>query len=434
VLPIAIALALATGIVLAETRLVVVTPTIPAADSPQENANVTAAARFYAAVNAMLRDGDAAPIDRVVADDFVGHTPAPDFSQNHDGLVATLRSVHAVAPSAHLTVLDAMAQDDRVVVRVRLDAPDGASFLGLPVPLDQLWGVVDILRIRSGQIVESWSDRATSALLAPLLSVSIPIAPPLRKVVELERWVFAAGAELAGQRDSGPLLLVVESGELAIALESGSPATVVHPQGPGTDRPPSTRSIGPGQGLTLADGDALTLPQRSRYAITTPAGATTLVLSLDALSTGRGAASADVDSTPPPKQSARVSGVTHSVLAGGMALDVPDRAVVVRIGRASLPPPTMLPSHSAGVAEFVAVETGALATSVAGGTAWITSAASAGVSTVSSATLTAGSGASIPAGASVSYQSAPADAVATFLLVRLDSEPIPSSASPVVPR
>jgi predicted ester cyclase len=419
ILPIALALALVTGIVLAETRTVILAPAVAVNPAPRQDASAATVRRFFAAANDLLRDGKTGPVEETVAPEFVERTPHPAATPDRAGLIAVLRSLRTVAPAARFAVDDLLAQDERVVARVHLDGIDEASFLDLPISPGLLWGSVDLFRIRSGQIVEHWGDRETSALFAPLLALSVPVGSPARKIVALERWRFEAGGTLTNAVATGPLVLLVTAGTLTVTLDPGSPQAAQIARVAIGKSPVAAVPLAAGEEWTLAEGAAVVLPQGAHYGFASNTPAEALALSMVALPSGHGTALASADgeqvTRPTPPSS---TGLDRTVLAGGMGIDLPGGTLNVALGRVTLAPLTALPPHPAGVAELVGSEGGAVSVAVDGGTAWVMSGPGRGIRTTASATLPTGGGALLPAGLPTTYR-AGSDAAAVLLLLRL---------------
>jgi predicted ester cyclase len=422
IIPLALVLALVTGILLAETRMVMLAPTVTVGEAPQEDANVAVVRRFYSAVNELIRTGNDDPLDRVVAGAFVERTPPPGLTTDREGLTRRLQSIRAIAPAAQVIVIDLLAQTDRVVARVRLDGADDVAFLGLPVTVDQIWGTVDVFRVRSGEIIEHWGDRELSSLFDPMLAAAVAVSPSSRTVVTLERWSFAAGADRQEQIESGSLVVLVESGTLAVTIAPDSPAAALLIRPASAGQPQSELRVAPDEETTLRSGDALVLPGRARYALTSTEAASALVVSLIPFRAGKGTATSGGDEvTPETRPRTNTSGITRTVLAGGMTIDLPSHRVTVDIGRATLAPAAILPSHRVDVAELIAVETGSLALTVDNGTAWIVPEPAAAMRTGASATLSPGGGALVPGGTTATYQAEGTSEASTLLIVRVRS-------------
>src|SRR4051812_35597299 len=85
IVPLALALALATGVVLAEARLIVLAPIAATSVAPSDTtANVATIGRFYDAVNLAIANGQTAEIESLVDAGFVDHVVRPGWSPDRD--------------------------------------------------------------------------------------------------------------------------------------------------------------------------------------------------------------------------------------------------------------------------------------------------------------------------------------------------------------
>jgi predicted SnoaL-like aldol condensation-catalyzing enzyme len=408
--PIVVSLALVTGFALAETRLVVVAPTVVSGQDAARDRNAETIRRFYAAVNDTLRTGEVASLDRLVGNDLIEHSSRPGVSSDRAGLLDYLVSLHRTAPTLHLTVLDVVAQDDRVAARVRVDGGNDAAFLGLPIATDRFWSTFDVFRLESGWIVEHWADEAGLASFDPLVTVTVPVGRPARKAVTLERWTYAPNTVGRGSTYLGFAVFFVERGTLTFDLDVRSRTSVrlvTVADGSGADG----KAVEPGNTARLGTGDTLVVPDGAVYEVrneeSMPMDALVLTAITPMPTTGPGA---PVSARPDPVGSTR----TH--LAGGLTANLPSGDVVIAIGRAALAAWTVLPAHVVDVAELIAVEEGDLALSASGGEAWVSNGPMSGMRDADSAGLPPGGGALIQSGASVVYRNAGASPLGIVLV------------------
>jgi hypothetical protein len=268
-----------------------------------------------------------------------------------------------------------------------------------------------------------------------MLSTAVAVSPSSRTVVTLERWSLPAGADRQEQIETGALLVLVETGTLAVAIAPDSPAaaSLIRPESAG--QPRIERRVAPDEETRLRSGDALVLPGRVRYALTSPEAASALVVSLIPFRAGKGTATSGGDEvTPATRPRTNTSGIARSVLAGGMAIDLPSDRITVDIGRATLAPAAVLPSHDVDVAELIAGEAGSLALTVGNGAAWIVPEPTAAMRTGASAILSPGGGALIPGGTTATYQTQGTSEATTLLLVRVRSAAaVRTRAKPLTP-
>ncbi|HEY7035117.1 MAG TPA: ester cyclase [Thermomicrobiales bacterium] len=428
VVPLALVLALVTGVVLAEARLVVLVPTVPGDADPQGRASDTVIRRFYATVDDALASGDVTALAGVVAADFVDHDPRPGVAADRAGILHAVQSLHAVAPGLRLTVLDVLADGDRVVARVQVDGAEAGSFVGLPLTRTQLWDGVDEFRVQGGRVVEHWGDSATLATVNPLLGVTVPVDRPTRKAVTVERWTYAPDAGETRATNLGFLVILIDAGSLTIHLDTLSVrAERLVPRGRAGA---GDRAVAPGATATLVPGDAMVVPQGGLMALRNDGTMATTALIVAAatpfpqsdLESGTGGETEDM-------------GVVHQVLAGGMTADLPDAQATVEIGRVALAAGAEFRPHRAGAVELVAVETGTLAMTASDGAAWATLGPTAGTHRADAETVPAGGGALVETGTTVGYGTAGSDPLGLLLVgIRaLDSGSEATTVAPLAP-
>jgi predicted ester cyclase len=368
VVPIAIVLALVSGVVLAEARLVVLAPIVADGTDPRVQANDALIRRFYAAVNGALASGDVDPLSRIVDADFVDHAPRPGSTTDHAGFVGAVQALHAVVPGLRLTVLDALAEGDHVVARVGIEDGGGGTFLGLSIADTQLWGSVDVFRVEAGHLVEHWGASATLGQFDPLLEVTVPVERPTRKALTLERWTYGPDGGETRATDLGFMVVLVDTGTLTIELDAHWSVDVRLTSRGSASGATNERRVEPGETVTLEAGDDAVVPQGNRMSVRNDGSVQAVALVVQAM-------------TPVP-QPGLVSGaggateetrIVHQVLAGGLTANLPAGQATVAIGRAALAAGTELLAHRVDIAELVAVETGTLQVTADDGTAWVTS-------------------------------------------------------------
>jgi predicted ester cyclase len=98
---------------------------------------------------------------------FADEAFVPDISAPLKQNVGTLR---AACPDLHITIEDALAIDDKVVIRATVRCTHtGAPYWGKPASgKEATWGGIDIMRISNGTIVELWPQYNYLALLQQL--------------------------------------------------------------------------------------------------------------------------------------------------------------------------------------------------------------------------------------------------------------------------
>ena len=97
---------------------------------PDQEATV---ARFYDAVNNVVRASDVSVLDGVVSPDFVFHSGADGVITDRAGLVDMLLDLHSIAPAFQLTVEELIMAGGRAIAHLA-DEQRAVTWLGVPWP------------------------------------------------------------------------------------------------------------------------------------------------------------------------------------------------------------------------------------------------------------------------------------------------------------
>jgi steroid delta-isomerase-like uncharacterized protein len=113
--------------------------------------NKAIARRF---VDEVFVNGNAAAVDELVAEDFVGHTWP---GNGRDGLKLAMERVSKALADAEFSIDDMIGEGDRVAVRLTASATQVGEFMGMPAAGKRYEiGEIHIFRVRDGRIVEHW--------------------------------------------------------------------------------------------------------------------------------------------------------------------------------------------------------------------------------------------------------------------------------------
>jgi hypothetical protein len=262
-----------------------------------------------------------------------------------------------------------------------------------------------MFQVAAGRVVAHWGDTSGRGQFEPLVS-GLSSEPGTQDFAPaLTRKTYGPGADDGDRPARGPAAIRVEAGSVVVDIAEPNVATVVRSSLERLAPIQPTVSSSP---ITLGPGDVLTVTEPARIETRNDAAspATVLVLSLASqrvasLGGSRPAASPGLDLRP---------------LAGGQATVGDTDRYSVSIGRAVLSPGTGLASHIVGALELVFVESGSLALTVGGRTAWTRQLNQTATAVDIAATLGAGTGFSVPAGATVDYRNDGGDAVSLILV------------------
>lgn len=104
----------------------------------------------------VLNDRNLTAIEELFSPEFVDHTPEGGIASLQD-FVAGLQSDHLAFPDLEVTILDQIADRDRVVTRCRARGTHLGPYAGLPATAISIQvNSIHIFRVKEYQICEHW--------------------------------------------------------------------------------------------------------------------------------------------------------------------------------------------------------------------------------------------------------------------------------------
>jgi steroid delta-isomerase-like uncharacterized protein len=140
--------------------------------NPEQNKQVVR--RF---VDEYQTGGSESAFAELLHPDFVNHSAAPGMSPGVDGVAQIFDMFRAAFPDFRATVLDQVAEGDKVVTRKVFHGTHEGDFAGIPPTgrkVEIL--VIDILRIRDGRLAEHWGVFDQMGLMQQLGALPEPAA------------------------------------------------------------------------------------------------------------------------------------------------------------------------------------------------------------------------------------------------------------------
>src|SRR5438046_471881 len=115
--------------------------------------NKDVARQYYVRV---LNDGDVDLLDELAAEKYEEHDPVPGQNTGRRGLKDRVR-ILLDAFGQTFTIEDAVAEDDRVVVRWTGRGTHSGEFMGIP-PTGKSFTIagIDVIRFEDGRMAEHW--------------------------------------------------------------------------------------------------------------------------------------------------------------------------------------------------------------------------------------------------------------------------------------
>ena len=127
---------------------------------PVTEANI---ATFRRAIEEGWNRGNLAAIDELFAPDFVEHQMG--IAPGRDGVKGSIQTLRSAFADLHLQVEDAIADGDRVWLRLHATGTHEGTFMNMPATGRRIdITVIDIARIVDGRLVEHWgvADRLSA--------------------------------------------------------------------------------------------------------------------------------------------------------------------------------------------------------------------------------------------------------------------------------
>jgi predicted ester cyclase len=97
-------------------------------------------------------------IDEICSPEFVNHSAPPGIPADCEGIKIVTAMFRRAFPDSYFTVEDMVAEGDKVATRKTFHGTHEGEFMGiLPSGRSVSMGLMDIVRIFEGRVVEHWS-------------------------------------------------------------------------------------------------------------------------------------------------------------------------------------------------------------------------------------------------------------------------------------
>jgi steroid delta-isomerase-like uncharacterized protein len=121
--------------------------------STEENKSIVR--RF---VDEVQSKDDIDAIDELCSPEFVNHSAPPGVPSNCEGVKQVTAMFRQAFPDSYFTVEDMVAEGDKVATRKTFHGTHQGEFMGIPPTGQQVsTGLIDVVRIVDGKVVEHWS-------------------------------------------------------------------------------------------------------------------------------------------------------------------------------------------------------------------------------------------------------------------------------------
>ena len=124
-------------------------------------------------LEALWNRNDFAAAGRLLARDYDGHNST--VIRGPEGAIAFIPRLRAAFPDFHFTILDQVAEGDRVATRWQLAGTHRGPFQGAPATGRRVeMAGITIFRIAGGKLVEGWTSEDLLGLLRQIEAAPAP--------------------------------------------------------------------------------------------------------------------------------------------------------------------------------------------------------------------------------------------------------------------
>jgi predicted ester cyclase len=109
-------------------------------------------------VDEVQSQGNVDAIYEFCSPEFVNHSAPPGLPPDREGIRVVTAMFRGAFPDSYFTVEDMIAEGDKVTTRKTFHGTHEGEFMGIPPSGRQVsMGLIDIVRICEGRVVEHWS-------------------------------------------------------------------------------------------------------------------------------------------------------------------------------------------------------------------------------------------------------------------------------------
>ena len=108
-------------------------------------------------------------IDEICSPEFVNHSPPPGIPADCEGIKILTAMFRGAFTDSHFTIENMVAEGDKVATRKTFHGTHGGDFMGMP-PTGRVvsMGLIDIVRVSDGRVVEHWAMGDSLGLMQQL--------------------------------------------------------------------------------------------------------------------------------------------------------------------------------------------------------------------------------------------------------------------------
>jgi steroid delta-isomerase-like uncharacterized protein len=126
-------------------------------------------------VDEVQSGGNVDLIDEICSPEFVNHSAPPGIPADREGVKIVTAMFRGAFPDSYFTVEDMMAEGDKVATRKTFHGTHEGEFMGVPASGRVVsMGLIDIVRISEGRVVEHWAIVDSLGLMQQLSVIPQP--------------------------------------------------------------------------------------------------------------------------------------------------------------------------------------------------------------------------------------------------------------------
>ena len=128
-------------------------------------------------IEEIFNRGNMSVVEALFAPDFVEHEQLPPgIPNNREGVKVLTSMLRSAFPDFKATIDDIVAEGDKVVIRMSWSGTHKGEFMGIPATGKRVsFGVMDIIRVSKGKLVEHWGQMDSMSLMQQLGAISAPV-------------------------------------------------------------------------------------------------------------------------------------------------------------------------------------------------------------------------------------------------------------------
>ncbi len=128
-------------------------------------------------VEELFNRGNIGIVDEIFAPDFIEREQLPPgIPSGREGVKVLATMLRSAFPDFKATIDDILAEGDKVVIRMTWSGTQKGEFMGVPATGKRVSvGVIDIIRITNGKLVEHWGLMDSTSLMQQLGAIPAPV-------------------------------------------------------------------------------------------------------------------------------------------------------------------------------------------------------------------------------------------------------------------